>query len=405
MAEKDMVAIHEAMEQQSISISKAGVQATMNARASVLAACNPAEGKYDPSRSLRQNLRLSPTILSRFDLIFVLLDRTCEEDDIRIAKHILGLSMFNPGSTGERRFGTDDDTLRGTLLESQLELKTYVKIARVFRPILTDEAKSILVKSYVAFRQRDSLLSTNNSRMTVRQLESMVRLAEAIAKLHFSPSVTARHAEAAVQIFSNALSKSKKDLVELTECEDEEEEDNDDPAAMGDTGAGDLNKIPVDSSLFTLIQNQLILRLRELMEMLSIATDMTERNGIRALMKKEALIEWHLNENVREVSSEEDRAAERRLISAIVRRMIFNDVLIVESDSLEIEDMRNAILKVHPNIEASCDTRKHKKQPLPTQFYASTTESETSTRQPTVPTVEGSLELQDHEFLSLVYPS
>lgn len=89
MADQDMVAIHEAMEQQTISIAKAGIQATLHARASVLAACNPRSGRYDPSKTFAQNVRLSAPILSRFDMCFIMVDDT--ENDEVVAKHIINL--------------------------------------------------------------------------------------------------------------------------------------------------------------------------------------------------------------------------------------------------------------------------------------------------------------------------
>lgn len=118
MADKDMVAIHEAMEQQTISISKAGVQATMNARASVLAACNPSNGRYDMTKRLIENLKLSPTIISRFDLIFVIQDRASEEQDRKIANHILRNTFLNQ----ENQY-----PLKGALLKDPEELKKYIK--------------------------------------------------------------------------------------------------------------------------------------------------------------------------------------------------------------------------------------------------------------------------------------
>jgi len=88
---KDQVAIHEAMEQQTISISKAGVQATLNARASILAAANPIGGRYDRSKTLRHNVDMSPAIMSRFDLFFVVLDECDEAHDITVARHVVNL--------------------------------------------------------------------------------------------------------------------------------------------------------------------------------------------------------------------------------------------------------------------------------------------------------------------------
>ena len=88
---KDQVAIHEAMEQQTISIAKAGIHATLNARTSILAAANPVRGRYDRSKSLRYNCNISPPIMSRFDLFFVVFDEKNEADDYKIAMHIVNM--------------------------------------------------------------------------------------------------------------------------------------------------------------------------------------------------------------------------------------------------------------------------------------------------------------------------
>merc|ERR1711970_686459 len=89
MDARDQVAIHEAMEQQTISITKAGIQATLNARTSILAAANPVGGRYDKRRSLMQNLNISPPILSRFDLVHIIIDEPNEMADLRLAEHII----------------------------------------------------------------------------------------------------------------------------------------------------------------------------------------------------------------------------------------------------------------------------------------------------------------------------
>src|ERR1700749_1445067 len=89
----DQVAIHEAMEQQTISIAKAGIQATLNARTSILAAANPIKGRYDPSRTLKQNVDISAPIMSRFDLFFVVLDEGEPTIDYNIARHIIDVHL------------------------------------------------------------------------------------------------------------------------------------------------------------------------------------------------------------------------------------------------------------------------------------------------------------------------
>jgi DNA replication licensing factor MCM6 len=88
---KDQVAIHEAMEQQTISLAKAGIQATLNARASILAGANPVFGRYDRSRSLRFNVNISPPIMSRFDIFFVIFDEKNDDQDFHIAQHIVNM--------------------------------------------------------------------------------------------------------------------------------------------------------------------------------------------------------------------------------------------------------------------------------------------------------------------------
>jgi len=88
---KDQTAIHEAMEQQTISIAKAGIHATLNARTSILAAANPVRGRYDRSRSLRFNVNISAPIMSRFDLFFVIYDEKKYEEDVQIARHLVNM--------------------------------------------------------------------------------------------------------------------------------------------------------------------------------------------------------------------------------------------------------------------------------------------------------------------------
>ena len=95
MDEYDRTAIHEVMEQQTVSIAKAGIVCSLNARTALLAAANPKESRYNPKRSIIYNIMLPPPLLSRFDLIFILLDQTTETQDQRLAKHILGLYVSN----------------------------------------------------------------------------------------------------------------------------------------------------------------------------------------------------------------------------------------------------------------------------------------------------------------------
>ncbi|KAG9317826.1 MCM2/3/5 family-domain-containing protein [Chiua virens] len=165
----DQVAIHEAMEQQTISIAKAGIHATLNARTSILAAANPIGGRYDRKKTLRANLAMSAPIMSRFDLFFVVLDECDEKTDLNIAKHIVNVHRFQDEAINPE-FSTE-------------ALQRYIRYARTFNPKLTPEAADILVEKYRTLRQDDaSGVGRNSYRITVRQLESMIRLSEAIAR-------------------------------------------------------------------------------------------------------------------------------------------------------------------------------------------------------------------------------
>lgn len=126
MDPKDQVAIHEAMEQQTISIAKAGIQATLNARTSILAAVNPLFGRYEPKKKLRQNISLSQPIMSRFDLFFVLLDKCDPNIDMEVTNHVLSLHK------------NEDEAVRGTLSDSQVNL--YIRFARRLTPTFNEES-------------------------------------------------------------------------------------------------------------------------------------------------------------------------------------------------------------------------------------------------------------------------
>ena len=213
MDPKDQVAIHEAMEQQTISIAKAGIQATLNARASILAAANPEGGRYDRRKTLRQNLNLTSAIMSRFDLFFVVLDEQDERVDYAIAKHILGVHQHGSAhaSEVEPAFST-------------LELQRYIRYARAIKPALTDEAARKLVGFYRDLRQSDVTDGAAGSyRVTVRQLEAMIRLSEARARVELSPKIEVRHVLEAKRLLKQSIIHVTKDDVNFDDDDFDEE--------------------------------------------------------------------------------------------------------------------------------------------------------------------------------------
>lgn len=219
MDEKDQVAIHEAMEQQTISISKAGIQATLNARTSILAAANPIAGRYDRSRTLKQNLNMSAPIMSRFDLFFVVLDDCDEMSDHNIARFIVDIHKG-----GQTALPTE---------YSEGQLQRYISVARKLNPAVTPESRTLLVECYKNLRQSDAAGGSRSAyRITVRQLESLIRLSEALARLHLDDEVTPRYVRESVRLLRKSIIHVETEDVDL-----DEDEDNDEKIVQNEDGA------------------------------------------------------------------------------------------------------------------------------------------------------------------------
>ena len=192
MDPNDQVAIHEAMEQQTISITKAGIQATLNARASILAAANPIFGRYDRTKTLKSNVALSAPILSRFDLFFVVLDECNEGADRAVAEHILKVHRC------------EDEAV--TVPFSKEQMQRYIRLARSLNPKMTEECQKVMVDCYQKLRQGDTLGQSRSAyRITVRQLESMVRLSEALARLHMDDFVKPAYVREAFRLLRKSI--------------------------------------------------------------------------------------------------------------------------------------------------------------------------------------------------------
>lgn len=201
---KDQVAIHEAMEQQTISIAKAGVRATLNARTSILAAANPIGGRYDRAKSLQQNITLSAPLMSRFDLFFILVDECNEVIDYAIARKIVDLH-----SNIEEQIDA---------VYSKEEVLQYITFARKFKPIISKEAGELLVHHYNHLRLRDSTTTGKSTwRITVRQLESMIRLSEAMARMEISDEVQPRHVKEAYRLLNKSIIRVEQPDIHLDE--------------------------------------------------------------------------------------------------------------------------------------------------------------------------------------------
>ena len=404
MEEKDQVAIHEAMEQQTISISKAGIQATLNARASVLAAANPVYGRYDTSKALKSNVNISAPIMSRFDLFFICVDECNDVNDMNIAKQITRLHM-NGSSAINPAFTLD-------------QLKRYIKYARTFRPEIKkgSETERTLVENYRKLRENDAAAAGRSSyRITVRQLESMIRLSEALAKLHCEKEIKPQFVQEAFRLLRMSIIHVDSEDIAFEYSGDGmdaeapakgraggdrggsgDEKDGDDgddgdgggggnggtepggsasgadgASASADAGAAaaggegaegessaaaatakagaakkpakkKVKKVTITLDKYDKIKRLYILRLQQ------------DVGGRGQGMKQRDLVAWYLNseEQKGNISGEEELATERRLANLVVRNLVNKDRVLLALDDAEGTSTAERTLIVHPNFDA-----------------------------------------------------
>lgn len=197
MSDSTRSVLHEVMEQQTISIAKAGIITTLNARTSILASANPINSRYDPNLPVTANIDLPPPLLSRFDLVYLILDRVDETLDRQLAQHLTEMYL-------EDR----PDTVTNNYVLPVEVLSAYIQYAKEnYNPVLTEAAKSELVRSYVDMRKMGEDLRSSERRITAttRQLESMIRLSEAHAKMRFSNEVQLIDVKEAVRLIKLAI--------------------------------------------------------------------------------------------------------------------------------------------------------------------------------------------------------
>jgi DNA replication licensing factor MCM4 len=203
MSESTRSVLHEVMEQQTVSIAKAGIITTLNARTSILASANPIGSKYNVNLPVPQNIDLPPTLLSRFDLVYLVLDRIDEAEDRRLARHLVSMYLEDVPENASRK----------EILPIEF-LTAYISYARSnIHPKITNEAKTTLVDAYVAMRALGADVRSAERRITAttRQLESMIRLAEAHAKMRLSEIVTSDDVTEAVRLIKSALKQAATD--------------------------------------------------------------------------------------------------------------------------------------------------------------------------------------------------
>ncbi|EGV60522.1 MCM-domain-containing protein [Yamadazyma tenuis ATCC 10573] len=340
----DQVAIHEAMEQQTISIAKAGIHATLNARTSILAAANPIGGRYNRKMGLRANLNMTAPIMSRFDLFFVILDDCNERIDTQLASHIVDLHMLRDGAIDPPY--------------SAEELSRYIKYAKTFKPKLTKDARNFLVEKYKELRNDDAQgLGRSSYRITVRQLESMVRLSEAIAKANCTAEITPSFVAEAYDLLRQSIIRVEMDDVHIDD-DDEEDQNADDGNNDDDNNdnnndnynAGDnvddadrvQKSVTITYDKYVSIMNLIVKRV--------IEDDNSEGDGLTG----DELAEWYLTQKEDEINSELEYYQERALCYKVLKRLVKDKILmyITQNDELsEDPESSKSVYVLHPNCQ------------------------------------------------------
>nr|XP_020472677.1 DNA replication licensing factor MCM3 [Monopterus albus] len=264
MSDMDRTAIHEVMEQGRITIAKAGIHARLNARCSVLAAANPVYGRYDQYKTPMENIGLQDSLLSRFDLLFIVLDQMDPEQDREISDHVLRMHRYRDpreqdgaamalGGTVDILATEDPDAVTEEHEELQVYekhnnllhgskkkkdkivskefMRKYVHIAKAVTPVLTEEAANHIAEEYSRLRSQEQLGAdiARTSPVTARTLETLIRLSTAHAKARMSKAVELEDSEVAVELvqfayFKKVLEKAKKRSRKERDSDSEEEE-------------------------------------------------------------------------------------------------------------------------------------------------------------------------------------
>lgn len=393
----DQVAIHEAMEQGSITITKAGIQATLNARASVLAAANPIYGRYDRTKTLKANVALSAPILSRFDLFFVVLDECNPDADRLVAQHILNVHRL------------EEEAVRPPFTKE--EMQRYIRFTRTINPRITLESQRVLVDCYRRLRQGDTLGRSRAAyRITVRQLESMIRLSEALARLHCDTEIQPAYVREAFRLLKTSIIHVETTDVDVDDDDNDGNDDDDNngddnnpgqPASISDqkrnesesqgsTNADELEtqlrlhpgeynapaaadaapplesetaadpelaanhppskkakKTKISFEEYEAMAHAIAVHLRSLEH---------EDSTLSVYLKWSQVVEWYLEHVEQEIGASMEQLGEtRKKVNLVIRRLLNKEMILVavgQQYTNRNEEM-NTLLSVHPNYDVS----------------------------------------------------
>ena len=271
MSKEDSSAMHEALEQQTVSISKANIQATLRAETTVLAAGNPKFGRFNQMEPLAPQIDLPPTLINRFDLIFPITDMPDKDRDEKMAQHILGL--HKDPSLSEPQIPTD-------------LLRKFIAYARQrIKPKITDEALEEIKSYYVTMRTKGQVEDSSSRAIpiTARQLDALVRLAEASAKIRLSENVTKEDARRAIELLKYCLNQVALDK---------------------ETGQIDIDQI--STGISTTQRNKIIVVKELIAELENQIGKTIPIEDILELAKKQGIMRTHVEEAIEKLRKQGD---------------------------------------------------------------------------------------------------
>ena len=343
MDPKDQVAIHESMEQQTISIAKAGIQATLMTRTSILAAANPVYGRYDTTKNLKANIDISAPIMSRFDLFFVILDECNNYSDLNIARHIVNLQK-----EGHINYNQEEMNDPGRVFYTQEDVSLYLRYAKHFKPKFRKDSAKVLRDEYVKLRANDISSQKSSYRITVRQLESLIRLSEALAKVHLSDVILPVFVKEAARLLQTSIIKVSMNDVEINFGEEYLQEranegDNNIINANGE-GNNDINdinmenrnkKVKIPGEEFEKIKTGIVYILKN-----------NEKMGVKS--KKNEVISQYLENKYEEIEGEEQLNELVKKVEIILAKLI-NENFLYETKNDEDKD--NPFIYINVNYD------------------------------------------------------
>ena len=320
MDPKDQVAIHESMEQQTISIAKAGIQATLMTRTSILAAANPVYGRYDTTKTLKSNIDISAPIMSRFDLFFVILDECNNYSDLNIARHIVNLQK-----EGHINYNQDEVNDPTRKFYTQEDVSLYLRYAKNFKPKFRQDSAEVLRDEYVKLRANDISSQKSSYRITVRQLESLIRLSEALAKVHLSDVILPLFVKEAARLLQTSIIKVSMSDVEMDFGEEylKEKEKGDENNIINETkSGGNVNneverrekKVKIPGEEFEKIKTGIVYILKN-----------NEKIGIQS--KKNDVIGQYLENKYEEIEGEEQLNELTKKVEMVLAKLIHDNFL------------------------------------------------------------------------------